>query len=258
MKVIYCTGCPFGGINKLMTDSGWIKLHRKLRDNPIYSNSKAVHVWIECLLRASHKEQSLYLKNQKVNLQPGQFVMGRDEFGESVGMSGSTVWFWIHEFVVNNMLNIKTTTKGTIVTVLHWDKYQKVDSTLDNKKTTKKQQKNTYKNDKNVKNEKNIIQGDVVPQWESELRGLLDFYNEVFDRSFRSIKSMEKNYKVWREIHTVEEIKRAIVVASTHDFWKDKMTLTILLRQKNTAGEPVDYIEDLNNQAPKRLNIAIN
>jgi hypothetical protein len=130
--------------------SGWIKLHRKLRDNPIYNESKAVHCWIECLLRANHAGKDVYLKRDKIKLEPGMFLMGRQEFGKSIGISGSTAWYWLLRFEKDKMVDIIKTAKGSIVTIISWNEYQQVDS----RKTAEKQQKNTNKNVKNDKNDK--------------------------------------------------------------------------------------------------------
>jgi hypothetical protein len=85
--------------------------------------------------------------------------MGRTEFGEKLGMSGSTAWYWLQQFKADSMIDIKTTSQGSIITVKEWDTYQKVDSNVDNKKTIKKQQKNTNNNVKNVKNSNNVPSG---------------------------------------------------------------------------------------------------
>jgi hypothetical protein len=132
---------------------GWVRLHRKIRDNPIYKNSKAVHCWVECLLRANHKEGGFFLGRKKITLKPGEFIFGRTEFGKSVGISGSTAWFWLLQFEVDSMVDIKKTSKGCLCSIKKWKEYQILDSIVDNKKTIKKQQKNTDKNDKNEKND---------------------------------------------------------------------------------------------------------
>jgi len=142
---------------------GWIKLHRKLRENPIYSNSNAIHCWIECLLRASHEKREVFLKREKVTLEMGQFVMGRDEFGKAIGVSGSTVWYWINQFFSDNMIDIKKTSKGTVISIKNWQDYQGVDSDVDNKKTADEQQMNTNKNVKNDKNVKNMGYISITP-----------------------------------------------------------------------------------------------
>lgn len=132
--------------------NGWIRLHRQLRDSQFYTNSKAIHCWIECLLRANHQTQNYFLGRKNITLKPGEFIAGRDEFGKKIGISGSTAWFWLLQFEVDRMLDIKKTTKGSLFTIINWEKYQPLDSKVDNKKTTDEQQKNTDKNDKNEKN----------------------------------------------------------------------------------------------------------
>lgn len=139
-----------------MVSQGWIKLHRKLRENPIYSNSTAVHCWIECLLRAIHTDNAIFLSRQKVELKPGQFCMGREEFGKSVGISGSTAWFWLKRFKLDSMVDIKTSNVGTVVTVLKWKNYQLLDSDVDKRKTADEQRMNTNNNDNNVDNDNKI------------------------------------------------------------------------------------------------------
>lgn len=41
---------------------------------------------------------------------------------------------------------------------------------------------------------------------------------------------------------------KAIDAARQDNFWKDKLTLTILFRRKSPQGEDVDYIEDISNR----------
>ncbi len=191
-------------------NDGYIKLHRKLRENPIYRESKAVHCWVECLLRASYKPKEVYLKRQKIKLNPGQFVMGREEFGRSIGISGSTAWYWINRFYSDNMVDIKKTSKGSIITILNWENYQAVDITVDNKQTTNEQQKNTTKNIKNIKNIKNKEKDkekekkkEVAKQvslFQNEIDSLIekhgkDIYEKAIDKLSNYKQSKGKKYK---------------------------------------------------------------
>jgi len=122
-------------MKKNNADKGWIALHRSIRDNLVYKNSVALHVWIECLLRASSQDDNVYLGRQQISLKAGQFCMGRKEFGESIGVSATTAWFWVKKLKVDSRLDIQTTSFGTIVTVLNWSQYQRLDSDVDSKKT---------------------------------------------------------------------------------------------------------------------------
>ena len=215
--------------------SGWIKLHRKLRDNPIYNESKAVHCWIECLLRASHAGKDVYFKRNKIKLEPGMFLMGRQEFGKSIGISGSTAWYWLLRFEKDKMVDIKKTAKCSIVTIIAWNEYQQVD----NRKTTEKQQKNT---NKNVKNDKNIKRKTI------KKKNLSDFAYKIADEfhdyqmkncPVASIKNW--NRENWAD--TIDKLMRidgykqqtisdALGFAVSDDFWSKQIISLASLRKK--------------------------
>ena len=135
-------------------NQGWVAIYRKLRKNPIYTESKAVHVLLECLLRASYEKTAVYKGQDKIELKPGQFFMGREEFGKSIGMSGSTAWRWIHQLEADNILDIKTSPKGTIVTIKNWDHYQNPDNDPNIKRTSDEHQMNTNNKVNNINNKK--------------------------------------------------------------------------------------------------------
>ena len=128
-------------------DGGYIKIFRKIRGNPLYKNSTALHCWLECLLKASHKVHTVQVGRQRIDLQPGQFVFGRHTFADNLGISGSTVWYWISIFKADRLIDIKKTTKYSIITIRNWELYQ---GDMTGRATTEKQQKNTYKNVKNI------------------------------------------------------------------------------------------------------------
>lgn len=185
-----------------MKNDGWVKIHRKLRDNPIYSNSVAVHCWIECLLRASHEDEGFFLSRRKVILKPGEFIMGREEFGKKIGVSGSTAWYWLNQFKVDSMIDIKTTNKGSVVSIKKWNTYQKADNKLDNRKTTDEQQMNTDKNVKNVKKRDGtrttpVFNEEYAIKLAGELLVPLSEIKRVWDMMVASRISQGKPYKEW-------------------------------------------------------------
>ncbi len=181
-------------------NNGWIKLHRKLTQNPIYKESRAVHVWIECLLRASHSGNVIFLKKQRVTLTSGQFAMGREEFGASVCMSPSTAWHWILQFEADKMIDIrKTRGQGSIVTIKNWKEHQ-VDKDVDIKKTSVLYKQEGIKNEENEGKVK-IPRGNFVLLSQLEMEKLTrvlgesrDDYIERLDLYIGS-KGKQKEYK---------------------------------------------------------------
>ncbi len=129
---------------------GWISLHRKLQEHEIYADPYMLKLWIHCLLKASHKERNQLIGNQVVNLEVGQFITGRkalaNEFNKGAKdthiISESTLWRWLLLFEQLQMLNIKKTTKYSVVTVVNWCEYQGIEQQVNSKWTADEQQMN--------------------------------------------------------------------------------------------------------------------
>lgn len=144
---------------------GWIKLHRKLLENPIWEDPHYLKLWIYCLMKATHKEREVILGNQIIILQPGEFITGRKALSEDLNkgtkpklkLNESTWWRYLNNLEKLQMLNIKKTNKYSVVTILNWNEYQESEHQMNNKRTSDEQQMNTNKNVKNDKNEKNNI-----------------------------------------------------------------------------------------------------
>ena len=161
--------------------TGWIKLHRKLLDSPIFQNEKLFKVFAYCLMKASHKEHTQLVGRRVVHLQKGQFVFGRKRASEELRLKESTVRDYVKLLEKLGTIDIKSDNKFSVITVVNWAVYQndeeisdskndKKSTTnqhqMDSKSTTNQHQINTNKNvkneknDKNVKNEKNVVVGD--------------------------------------------------------------------------------------------------
>ena len=158
--------------------TGWIKLHRSLRHDPIFQNESLLKAWIWCLCKASHQEHEQMVGNQFIKLKEGQFITGRNAAGDDLGLSPSTAWNRLKTLENNKSIKIISESKFSIVEIINWEEYQKADSKLtgsnndtdnvvgnkkekieqqvDSKLTADEQQVDTNKNVKNIKNDKNI------------------------------------------------------------------------------------------------------
>jgi hypothetical protein len=140
---------------------GYIKLYRKLLENPIMKKPGMLQLWIYCLLRANHESGKVHFGGDEIDIQPGQFITGRFELSDALGEKPSTIYKRISALTKTGFLNTKSNNKNTLVTIVNWELYQsaevKSSSKGDNKVTTKEQQSSTNKNDKNDKNDKKNI-----------------------------------------------------------------------------------------------------
>lgn len=142
--------------------SGWIKLHRKILDNPIVcKDSDHIAVWTYLLLNATHKEYPALFSGKKILLQPGQLITGRKAIADKFKISESKVQRILKSFEIEQQIEQQNGNKNRLITVLSWHDYQDSEQQdehqVNNKRTTTEQQVNTNKNVKNLDNDKNLI-----------------------------------------------------------------------------------------------------
>lgn len=123
-------------------------------DNPISRKPLYCHLWTHCLLLAQHEPTSFIWNNKKVILKPGQFVTGRKKLSEITGISESSIEKILKYLESEQQITQEKTTKFRIITIKNWDSYQQKDNNTTTKRQQGTQQKDTYKNVKNVKNAK--------------------------------------------------------------------------------------------------------
>ncbi|MFA8439327.1 DnaD domain-containing protein [Pueribacillus sp. YX66] len=118
-----------------MISKGWIKLHRKLLNNPVFQDPYLLKLWMYCLLKASHKEHKQLVGKEIVTLQEGQFIWGRNEAANELNhgtrpkeqKSPSTWERYLKLLEELEMLNRKTNNKCTVITIVNWRVYQDYD-----------------------------------------------------------------------------------------------------------------------------------
>lgn len=137
---------------------GWISLHRKIRQNPVFSDLQLFRLWIICLTEASHKEHEILVGKQVVKLEKGQFVTGRFEIGLKYNeglkpkdrVKDITVWRWLKTLEELDFMIINSNNKFSLCTVLKWSDYQNFDQQNDqqmiNKRSANDQQMITNNN----------------------------------------------------------------------------------------------------------------
>jgi uncharacterized phage protein (TIGR02220 family) len=185
--------------------TGWIKLHRKLMDNPIFDNPNLLRVWLWCLLKASHEHHQQMVGLQVVDLEPGQFVTGRFKGSDELKINPSTFYKYLKTLEEMQMINLKSSNKMTIVTIENWRKYQAGDTETyqqnNNKITTKEQQSNTNKNNKNVKKKDNIPFAEII-----------DYLNSKTGKNFKHTTKKTQSLITarMREGFTLEDFKKVI------------------------------------------------
>ena len=135
---------------------GYVKIYRKLIDNPIiFKDNDHLAVWMYLLLNATHKPIKAFFKDREIVLQRGQLITGRKKIAEKLNINESKVQRILKLFECEHQIEQQTGTKNRLISIVKWDEYQIGDINLNNNRTTSEQQVNTNKNIKNIRN--NII-----------------------------------------------------------------------------------------------------
>ncbi len=188
---------------------GWIKIHRKILENPIISkDSDYLAVWIYLLVNATHKEIPALFKGKKITLKEGQLITGRKSISSKLKISESKIYRIINEFKSEQQIEQQTSNKSSLITILNWNRYQQteqqIETQMNNKWTTSEQQVNTNKNVKNDKNVKNNIisaseEASSADTAKANRKHKYGEYKNVLLKD-EELQTLKENYQNWEEL----------------------------------------------------------
>ena len=109
-----------------MERDGWISIHRKLLDNPIWKKKPfdLGHAWVDILLHCNHKPDSFMIDMTVIKVDRGQTAMSIKSWAKRWGWHESKVRRFFKTLESELMIAQKATNKTTILTVLNYDAYQ--------------------------------------------------------------------------------------------------------------------------------------
>lgn len=124
--------------------SGWIKIHRQILDWEWYSDNNAFRVFMHLILKANHKDRRF----KGIELKAGSIVTSRDFLSMETGLSVRQVRTSLDKLKSTNEVTIKTSSKGTIIQLVNYEKYQLATNEMTNERPASDQQATTNKNEK--------------------------------------------------------------------------------------------------------------
>lgn len=184
---------------------GWIKLHRKILENPIMKRPSYAWLWITLLLKANHKEQKLMWNKEIIMIKEGQLITGRKELSACTGIPETTIEDILNFLEKSSQIRQQKTTKFRLITVINWKDYQ----ASDNKPTTNRQQTDTNKNDNNEKKESDASV--VIPKTYNNFRDRARVklgkepmgsrpMTQSQKRSFNELLALEPDISLYKEL----------------------------------------------------------
>lgn len=253
--------------------TGYIKLHRKVWNSTIYSDPNMLKLWIHCLMKATHTEHDQLVGNTIVKLNPGEFVTGRnalsDEYNKGVSLAKKvkplSLWRWMQTLEKMEMLNIKTTNKYSVISIVNWCEYQQNEQQMNNKRTTNEQQMITNKNGNKGINEKKEPSSPKFSTSDMENSQLL--FKKMLENN-PDIK--EPNFEKWasdfrlireRDQKNDVQIKYLINWTQNDEFWKSNILSPSKLRKQwdqlviKAKAEKAKGQEQVINKQPKAFDV---
>jgi len=130
--------------------SGFITLHRKLLDWEWYKDINTKTLFIHCLLKANWEDKNW----RGLNIKRGSFVTSYDGLSKETNLTIQQIRTAIFKLSKTQEINIQTTNKYTLLSVVKYEDYQSLEI-----KSTHKQQTNNTQNNKQITTTNNLCTG---------------------------------------------------------------------------------------------------
>ncbi|HEI6373071.1 TPA: DnaD domain-containing protein [Staphylococcus aureus] len=154
--------------------TGWISIDRSIQNHWLFKEKRTFskfEAWIYLLMEANHSKAKVPIGNQIVTVERGQRLTSILTLSDLFNWSRFKVKTFLDLLESDGMLEVKTTSKYTLITIVNYDFYQSEQGRNQHqndikptskqhqsniKPTSKQHQTNTNNNDNKDNNEKNV------------------------------------------------------------------------------------------------------
>jgi hypothetical protein len=166
----------------MINQHGWIKLHRQILEWEWYSDNNCFRLFLHLLLKANHKEKRF----KGIELKVGSIVTSRDLLARETGLSSQQIRTALNKLISTNEITSVTSSQGTILQIVSYEKYQVATNEITNEQPTSNQRVTT---NKNIKKEKKEI---YIPE-----------FNEFLEYAISQVPTVNKEdvklkYESWK------------------------------------------------------------
>lgn len=141
--------------------SGWIKLHRKITDNPLYFSEPFTRsmAWVDMLLIANHTDNFFFKRGIRVDIKTGQIGYDLDTLSKRWKWSRGKVERFLQMLEKDEQIVRQKTNVTTLISIVNYKEYQTDDKAnrKANDKPNSKPNKHKQECIRNIKNEKELI-----------------------------------------------------------------------------------------------------
>lgn len=125
-------------IKNLFKMSGWIKLHRKITDNPLYFSEQFNRsmAWIDLLLLANYADNYFFKRGVRVDVKTGQVGYDLDSLAKRWKWSRGKVERFLKMLENDNQIVRQKNNVTTLISIVNYKEYQQ-DDKANNKPNSK-------------------------------------------------------------------------------------------------------------------------
>jgi len=177
--------------------SGWIKLHRKISDNPLWHQEPFTRgqAWVDLILLANHTDGFIRARGVRVDIKRGQCGWSEVKLANRWQWSRGKVKRFINELEIDQQIVQQKNNVTSVITIVNYDDYQSDGTANDTASSTADGQQmiqqtdskqDTNKNDKKKKNEENNFKTISEDDFRQELLSYKEKYpNDMLAAFFK-------------------------------------------------------------------------
>lgn len=192
---------------------GFIKVHRKIWDNPIVTKSpEHLAVWIYLLTHAAYQDTDTIWQGKRYTLHAGQLITGRVKIASQIGVDQHKVERILKIFEGEQQIEQQVNRQGRLISIVAWHRYQiseqQSEQRVSNERATSEQQMSNKMSNKvsNVDNSPS----QVIPIGEEVTKSKSEQQSEqrkiVYNFKEPQKVSTNKEIKKYKEIKNNQEI----------------------------------------------------
>lgn len=173
----------------MTNQQGWIKLHRQILEWEWYSDNNCFRLFLHLLLKANHKEKRF----KGIELKVGSIVTSRDLLARETGLTSQQIRTALNKLISTNEITSVTSSQGTIIQIVSYEKYQVSTNEITNEQPTSNQRVTTNKNDKN---NKELLFNDFWKIYDKQVdrKKCLEKFTKLKDEEIKLIFEVLPNY----------------------------------------------------------------
>ncbi|MCP4762008.1 MAG: hypothetical protein GY870_09505 [archaeon] len=139
--------------------NGWVKMHRQICDNPLWTAEKFSkgQAWVDLILLANHTQGYIMVRGVKIDIKRGQVGWSEVRLSERWQWSRNKTRNFLKLLEKEQQIEQQKNNVSLIISIVNYDRYQSTEQQTvqqkDSRRTAEGQQKDT---NKNVKKEKNV------------------------------------------------------------------------------------------------------